>query len=180
MFSSESKILHHLRSQSTIQSIAILVFKPAVLPGKGRNGDGDGVDRVVGEVVLLWLQAPHLLEHLRTTFYFMRYSPCPSIVCKTVMIWSALSDFEESTFLKKLDNNASKSCRITLLVLCLKLHHACNTGHNCQQMGRQCPFVQLTMRREGLLTNGRTWTITRTIPPSQVIRSSLRAITGPL
>ena len=66
MFSSESKILHHLRSQSTIQSIAILVFKPAVLPGKGRNGDGDGVDRVVGEVVLLWLQATHLLEHLRT------------------------------------------------------------------------------------------------------------------
>ena len=39
------------------------------------------------------------------------------------------------------------SCRITLLVLCLKLHHACNSGHDCHQMGRQCLFVQKTMRR---------------------------------
>lgn len=64
MFSSESKILHHLLiTIYHLQSEAILE-EPAVLPGKGWDGDGDWVDRVVGEVVLLRLDAPHLLEHL--------------------------------------------------------------------------------------------------------------------
>ena len=38
---------------------------PAVLPSQGGHGGGDMVDRVVREVVLLGLDAVHLLEHLQ-------------------------------------------------------------------------------------------------------------------
>ena len=66
MFSSESKILHHLLITIYHLQSEVILEEPAILPGKGWDGDGDWVDRVVGEVVLLGFDAPHLLEHLHT------------------------------------------------------------------------------------------------------------------